>query len=650
MIVRPKYVLQMIVLLAFLASFVPGSVSALAVTTPPADMFQLPWEQGLSWIAMDGFDNGIRRLSSSPHNYKIGGAVDFAPHVNMKIGEDTSSFWVTAAAAGTIIEKSTCHLKIDHGNGWVTEYWHLDKIQVTSGTAVYRNQKLAVIADSKYQKVCTGNEFPGPHLHFVMRPTMKQTAFAGWTINFNAFTNITTFAKAGQSLGSYKPILNIPNLQIALRDAITWDILYTGSVDAYRYERWPFQLNATTKFTVTATPTTSGLSPVVVLLDANGNEITRASSVLTSTQPAGSYFVQIQPESGNGFYNLQMKKEIVSEVTSTPTLTSTLTPTSTATSTPTSTPFFSTEPSVSTIIIPTSINAGQSEIASVNLNNVPVEGYTSTEFTCTYNPSLIEAGNIVVTGLFGADPVAAINGPQNGIFIVAIAGSSGNKAAISGTAFTFSVKGLQAGETAIECKARVSKGDKVLADILYIGDHLTILGSMATATSTLLTSTSTATAVVLSETPLPTFTPTATMLPVEPTLAGQVLASKLITIRLYNLDSTLAASMSANPDGTFNLVSSAGTYTVIATADGFLSAQGSATLSSGSIVTMPVISLIAGDIDNNGVIDQYDAMTIGMSYNTAIPAAADLNNDGVINVIDLELLARNYRKSGALAW
>jgi hypothetical protein len=43
-------------------------------------------------------------------------------------------------------------------------------------------------------------------------------------------------------------------------------------------------------------------------------------------------------------------------------------------------------------------------------------------------------------------------------------------------------------------------------------------------------------------------------------------------------------------------------------------------------------------------------MTIGMSYNTAFPSAADLNSDGGINVLDLELLAANYRKSGALMW
>ena len=65
---------------------------------------------------------------------------------------------------------------------------------------------------------------------------------------------------------------------------------------------------------------------------------------------------------------------------------------------------------------------------------------------------------------------------------------------------------------------------------------------------------------------------------------------------------------------------------------------------------MPTISLLAGDIDNNNVIDQFDAMTIGMSYNSANPTAADLNNDGVINVLDLELLAGNYRETGPVLW
>jgi hypothetical protein len=39
-----------------------------------------------------------------------------------------------------------------------------------------------------------------------------------------------------------------------------------------------------------------------------------------------------------------------------------------------------------------------------------------------------------------------------------------------------------------------------------------------------------------------------------------------------------------------------------------------------------------------------------MSYNAATPPEADLNNDGVINVLDLELLASNYRISAPQNW
>jgi hypothetical protein len=133
-------------------------------------------------------------------------------------------------------------------------------------------------------------------------------------------------------------------------------------------------------------------------------------------------------------------------------------------------------------------------------------------------------------------------------------------------------------------------------------------------------------------------------------LSGQVIASKPLTVSLYNPDNSLTASVSADANGIFNLTAPAGTYTVVASASGFLNAQGSATLTAGETSTKATVYLIAGDIDGNGVIDQYDAMTIGMSYNTAVPEVADLNSDGIINILDLEILAINFRKSGALDW
>lgn len=110
------------------------------------------------------------------------------------------------------------------------------------------------------------------------------------------------------------------------------------------------------------------------------------------------------------------------------------------------------------------------------LDNVPAEGYTSVAFTCTYNASLIGVSNPATTDLFGDDPAMAVNGPQNGTLIVAIAGSHGNKAVTSDAATIFSIKALQAGQTAIECKALVSKGDKVLTDLPSTATRLTING------------------------------------------------------------------------------------------------------------------------------------------------------------------------------
>ena len=90
---KSNYSLRAISLLALLVSFIPaGNANALAAAAlPPADMFQLPWEQGQSWVAYDGFDNGTKRLPNSPHNYHNGGALDFAPHVNMRLGEGTGA-------------------------------------------------------------------------------------------------------------------------------------------------------------------------------------------------------------------------------------------------------------------------------------------------------------------------------------------------------------------------------------------------------------------------------------------------------------------------------------------------------------------------------------------------------------------------------
>ena len=644
---KMKHVLAVVTLFSLLVSWLPakGAAAIAPDVVPPVDMFQLPWQQGESWVAYDGFDNGLKRLLNSPHYYLNGGAVDFAPHANMRLGEDTSNAWVTAAAAGVVVQTTGCSMMIDHGNGWIADYQFLARMQVKLGDTVYRNQRLAIIADGVRQKFCPPALEPDiPHVHFSLRPNMRNATFAGWQITYLPLLNKTSFTRNGQTLGSYQPLLNSPGVQIALRETVTWDTTYSGSVDASRYERWPFTLAVTTNFTVTATPTTTGLIPLVVLLDASGTEITQAAGTLTVTEPAGSYFVEIRPQQGSGFYHLVLHQNSLPVPSG---------------------------PNVSTSVTPANVAVGASAAVSASLGSVPAEGYTSTEFTCTYDASIVEAGNITAAGLFGSDPAVAIHGPENGSFIVAIAGSNGQKATSDGVAVSFSVTGLQAGQTAIECKARVSKGDNTLTDIQSAATALTVGGAIPTPTSpaTLIpapggsetptlqpSSTSTAasatpTPIGASATPTVLPSPSATPTPLAVgMLTGRVLAGKPVTVSLFKADGLPVASVTASSDGSFSLTAPAGAYIAVASAEGFLKAQGSVTLTEGGSGSLSTVSLVPGDIDGNNVINQYDALTIGMNYNQATPAAADLNSDGIINVLDLELLAKHYRASGALVW
>ena len=693
-----KHLPRAIFLLVLLASLLPvGEAVALStVPVPPTDFFQLPWDQGLAWYAIDGIDNGSKRPLSSSHNYKVGGAIDFAPRINMIRGEDTSNFWVTAAGPGTVVATSSCHIILDHGNGWVTQYQFLGNIQVGLGQTVERNQRLGIIADGVRYKFCLGSIEPDiPHLHFMLRPTLIGATFAGWEVNYYSFFSSTTFTKDGITVGLYKPLLNT-----------------FGS-------------------TSTSTPTP------------------------TATQPTPT------------------------QITPTPT-----------------------GPHGSTDADKPDIDVGETTVVRVSLNNIPPGGYTSAEFTCTYDPAILEVSNITATELFGTDPAVAIQGPLNGEFIVAIAGSHGQKATTDGTAFTFNVTGLQAGQTIVECKVRVNTGDDVLTELPSIGTVITVHGVLPTptitstpisptvppvsqspttpvetwltftnatygyefkypsqgqiveggndnftrinlpfvpgtnltekylevitveninpcqsplATQSMLETSEMVTVNGISylkqtgqdgtaghinkwtaystlrdnvcvsldfiiraanpgvySTPPPlydetveiavfeqiasTYTwltqqPTSTPTPsLNGTLSGQVLAGKPVTINLYGGDGSIASTVTANPDGTFSLTAPAGTYTAVASSSGSLNAQASVTLVDGVSPTLTVITLPAGDIDGNNVIDQFDAMTIGMNYNAAEPSVADLNNDGIINVLDLELLAGNYRKTGPIPW
>ena len=255
---------------------------------------------------------------------------------------------------------------------------------------------------------------------------------------------------------------------------------------------------------------------------------------------------------------------------------------------------------------------------AIDLNNLPSSGLTSAEFGCFYDPTIVEISALADAGKFGTGAITNIVGPTGGTFIFAIAGINNNKATGSGTALRFNMKGLKAGTFTFDCQVRASTGGSLF---------------------------------IIPFTPL-SITITAPV--TDGTVNGRVIASKPVTITLTG---PVTKTVVVNADGTFSLSAVAGTYSISATAPGFLkAARASISLTAGGTLTMPTISLLAGDVakapseTGEGIIDATDVMTIGMNYNNSTPTAADFNNDGVINVLDLQILAANYLKTAPTTW
>lgn len=73
---------------------------------------------------------------------------------------------IYATAAGTVIKAGPASgygqaVYIDHGNGWITEYGHVNSMSVRSGTKVEQGQRIATVGNK--------GRSSGPHLHLTFR-------------------------------------------------------------------------------------------------------------------------------------------------------------------------------------------------------------------------------------------------------------------------------------------------------------------------------------------------------------------------------------------------------------------------------------------------------------------------------------------------
>lgn len=107
-------------------------------------------------------------------------------------------------------------------------------------------------------------------------------------------------------------------------------------------------------------------------------------------------------------------------------------------------------------------------------------------------------------------------------------------------------------------------------------------------------------------------------------------------------------------DGRFTISNiTPGTYASSAALAGYLCARrDGVVVTSGGAVSLPDVTLLAGDVNGDDVVNIYDLVQLGSVYGSSPPGdpRVDFNQDNVVNVFDLVLLGGNYCKSCPRAW
>ncbi|MET1256176.1 pre-peptidase C-terminal domain-containing protein [Aliikangiella maris] len=161
------------------------------MAVPPSNYLQLPYPVGDSWRyggAHSNTGSGTVYSSLDLHN---GG----------QWGSNLSHLWVKAAAPGTVKVHSSCNMEIIHADGWSTQYYHLDNIQLSNNQSVNRNQSIANMASNKNQALCQGGSSTGPHQHFSLKRngsfvSLQDVRLSGFRVNVgtsNYDTNCNRF-------------------------------------------------------------------------------------------------------------------------------------------------------------------------------------------------------------------------------------------------------------------------------------------------------------------------------------------------------------------------------------------------------------------------------------------------------------------------
>jgi hypothetical protein len=301
---------------------------------------------------------------------------------------------------------------------------------------------------------------------------------------------------------------------------------------------------------------------------------------------------------------------------------------------------------------PVSAAVGATVSAVLKLNNV--SNVYGLQAQCKVDPNLLAGVGHSEGSIFTSSNSFIVDKGYQSDGSWSVAGSLLNPAPAfngSGTAFSLNYKVLNAGHSPVVCTALAVDASGNLLPLSIVNGGID--GTQGAATTVPTVVPPTVPPAAPTSTPMPTMTPTvaATLTAVPGQINGVVKYEKHpdqtgIAITILS-GGTIVAQGQSTPDGSFQFVNvPVGQYVMQFSAPGYLSASANIDVQAGQGANVQV-TLLAGDIDNNGTIDLADAGLIGANYSVQAPPAptqADLDRDGSINLVDLVLLGKNFGK------
>ncbi len=155
-----------------------STLTPTAITAP--DNMRLPWGNSETWYYTGGPHDGAGGGQTIPYS-----CVDYAP------GGGTGCRWVNqfvrAVKGGTIVYANCNLVRVDHGGGWSTSYFHLEDIQVSLNQTVAAGAPLGRPGCGTGAACGWSGRATGSHVHFGVRLSnihqpIDGMVFGGWTV------------------------------------------------------------------------------------------------------------------------------------------------------------------------------------------------------------------------------------------------------------------------------------------------------------------------------------------------------------------------------------------------------------------------------------------------------------------------------------